>query len=147
MEKQKGFTPLERKHSSRNRFLTGFTLIEIMLVVAILSLATVFISPSNMMALEAYSKYSRSLVAQTWAGEKMWEAKEMIFESSMPEVGESAGTFSRENKIYRWQLTVDTADVDLDNLYSIQLTISWKVGPRTDQLSRFAFVQKKENLV
>jgi len=40
-----GFTPLERKHSSRNRSLTGFTLIELMLVVIIIGALVAMVMP------------------------------------------------------------------------------------------------------
>jgi len=120
----------------------GFTLIEVMLAVAILSLGTVFISQSNMMSLEVYSRYTRRLAVQAWAGEKVWETKQAILESPLPETGVTTGTFSEQNQNYHWQLEVGAAY--LDEIYSIRLDVSWRQARGDAKLSRFAFVQKQK---
>lgn len=129
----------------------GFTLVELMVVVSIVSLATAMIYQSNLIALHTYGQYLHRLSLQDFAEEKIWEAKEKILASEKaPEPGETSGVFSDDNKNYEWQLKVESM-LELNNpklpdklsFFMIRLTLRWQEGGRPMTVSRLAYVQKK----
>lgn len=123
----------------------GLTLIEVMLTVSLLSLGTVMIYQANILSLGVYGRYSHRLGLQTWAEEKIWEAKQSILESENPEAGESSGNIQHLGGNYDWksetELTWESEDKKI-SFYAIQLTISWEEEGKPTFLSRSAHLQK-----
>lgn len=122
--------------------LTGFTFVEIMVAVSILSLGTVMVHQSNLSSLDVYGRYVRRLSIQTWADEKIWEAKEAIYGSESPKFGRTSGEVVRRGKRYHWNLDIE--DTDMNDIYVIQLDVTWKEGRDQSRLARSGFVQKPE---
>lgn len=127
----------------RLRKRTGFTLIEVLVTVSILSLGMVLIFQSNMMSLHAYSLYSSRLKVQSWAEEKLWEAQESILEgegSSFP--GSTSGEELIGGKPCRWSLSIVSDSFDKVEFYTVDLKVSWKEGSRKEELLRRATLRK-----
>ena len=131
--------------------LAGFTLVEVLIAAAIFSMAMVFIVPANLMSIHVYQRYINRLVIQNWASEKIWEAKQSIFESdTLVQTGETSGEVEIENKNYAWSLNVKEIDhnpTDKNILYAIRLNISWPEGKGGGELMRNSYLVKiKEGL-
>ena len=120
----------------------GFTLIEVMVTVAILSLGTVFISQSNLTTMNVYGRYINRIAIQNWAEEKIWETKQMILESDAPETGQHSGTIQESGRTYDWQLDVEPNDTN--DVYGITLDMSWPESGKTAYLRRSAYQLKEK---
>ena len=123
-----------------SRLHAGFTFVEVLIAVSILSLGSIFIFQSNMMSLDVYGRYAHRLYAQTWADEKIWEAKAKILESDSPDAGQSSGTFAKKGRSYRWELDIE--ELDAEGFYSIALNVTWRNGSRAYGISRYDFARK-----
>ena len=120
----------------------AFTLIEVMVTVAILSLATVMISQSNLMNMKVYGRFANRMAIQNWAEEKIWEAEEEILASEAPEAGDSSGTYESENKTYQWHLSI--SEEVSQSLYSIFLTITWNDAGQEISIERFSYAHRSK---
>jgi len=119
----------------------GVTLIEVMIAVAILSLGTLIISESNMNSMNVYGRYANLVMIHDWADQKIWEAKEEIFESEIPNTGSNAGTVTRQGRNYNWRQEVSSKDKE-NELYTVSLTVEWEERGRTMNTSRYGFLFK-----
>ena len=123
----------------------GLTLIEVMLTVSLLSLATVMIYQANILSLGVYGRYSHRLGLQSWAEEKIWESKQSILESENPEAGESSGSFQHLGRDYDWKSETNLIWESEDKkiyFYDVRLTISWEEDGKPAFLYRSAHLQK-----
>ena len=120
----------------------GFTFIEVMVAVAILSLATVMLAQSNLLSLDVHARYANRLNIQNWMEEKIWEAKQNILESEAPQADEASGTVMIQHKDFRWKLKTEASDSDEVYLYDLNLT--WKEGRGNGATSRTGYIFKKK---
>ncbi len=125
---------------SNRKIPRGFTLIEVLITVSILSLGTVLIAQSNMMSLGAYGLYSDRLKVQNWAEEKLWKAQEAILAESPAD--ENSGEETIDGRAYRWSLSVTSDLYEKVEFYTIDLRVRWKEGARNDELFRRATLRK-----
>ncbi|MBI5150059.1 MAG: prepilin-type N-terminal cleavage/methylation domain-containing protein [Candidatus Omnitrophica bacterium] len=115
----------------------SFTLIEVMVATVILAVSTVWISQSFFMALNSYNYCARYLGVVAWANDKIWEAQDNLRQSGPLAVMGDSGEFTQEKKNVAWSLAY--APVGENNLYKIDLELSWKEGPRNSKLQRSAY--------
>ena len=115
----------------------GFTLIEILIAVAILSLATVFIFQSNLLSAAVYGRYASRLDIQNWAAQKIWQAKESILGSEFPDTGSNQGSVKLETRTYDWALHIEEEKTESADVYQIELKVSWMEGGQPASLERF----------
>ena len=120
----------------------GFTFIEVMVAVAILSLATVMLAQSNLLSLDVHARYANRIAIQNWAEEKIWETRQAILESETSEEKEGSGTVTIQNKDFRWKLNVKATDDEEISLIDLKLT--WKEGRGEATTSRAGYVLKKK---
>ncbi len=125
---------------------SGFTLIEILITVSIVSLATVFIVQSNLTNLSAFGRYENRLDIQQWSLEKIADTKRAILESETPESGISSGTVSGKTRPYNWKLEVTEETTKFGNVYFIDLSVSWLQGSQEVLLERHSGVLKSQTL-
>ncbi|MBI4430408.1 MAG: prepilin-type N-terminal cleavage/methylation domain-containing protein [Candidatus Omnitrophica bacterium] len=118
----------------------GFSLIEIMVAVSVLSVGTVLVLESNMMSLDVFGRYLNRLEILRWANEKISETKASLIESESPSVDISSGSIKTDRRDYGWQLEIK--DSDIPDLYSIHLDVSWDEASRTAHLYRDAYLLK-----
>jgi len=123
----------------------GFTLMEVMTATAILSLGTVFIYEAFFISLDSFNYCSNYLNVASWGDEKVWQAQDNLTRLGPQAQIEDSGVFSNRNKNFSWRLSHDLID-EAGGLYKIDLTLSWKEGPRNVKLSRAAYAkyEKKE---
>lgn len=120
----------------------AFTLVEVLVATAILSLATVTIVQSNMMNLNVYGRFSNRMGVQNWAEEKLWEAKEEIMTAESPEIGRRSGVYETEERSYDWSLEISQGESV--QLYSVLLQVRWQETGKQRLLERFSYVFKPE---
>jgi prepilin-type N-terminal cleavage/methylation domain-containing protein len=105
--------------------IKGFTLIEIMVTVSILSLGIVALYPSFFMSADAAGYAADQLLVQRWAEKKIWEEEDSFHRLLRVESPRENGTFQDGMRLFAWEKTMNSIDTDLAVL---TLTVSWKTS-------------------
>jgi prepilin-type N-terminal cleavage/methylation domain-containing protein len=121
----------------------GFTLVEVMVSTAILSLGVVFIFEAFFASLNSYNYYSTYLKFAPWMDEKIWEMQEALTHSGSAGGIATVGEFAQDNRKYIWNLNYHLID-RVASLYEINLTLSSPSGRRDKRLSRAAYAAYQE---
>lgn len=131
-----------RKKLSAKRYLLnakqGFTLVEIMVATAILSLGLVMIYQAFFISLDTFNYYLNHLNAQLWLDEKVWQIQDNFrrYESFSPI--QTSGEFIIRDKNFLWNL--DYGLIEPEELYRVSLKVSWQQSTRRVNLLRTAYV-------
>ena len=112
----------------------GFTLIEVMATVAILSLGTLLIQEGLLHLANILGHYNNYLAAQESISEKTWDIKESLFFSEEPSTGGNSGIFTESGRDFNWSINASPIS-GMDNLYSIQWSVGWMEGNKPANLS------------
>ena len=121
------------------RLKRGFTLVEIVVTVAILSFGIVTIYEALFVSMDAYGYYTHYLSTQDWMNEKLWESQSTLIESSILEEEQTSGHFIREHKKYNWTQIVSAVDPS-QGLYKVTLKLSWSEGNKQSRIEREAYL-------
>jgi len=130
-------SPIGTKKGSR-----GFTLIEVLITVSLLALATVFITQANLLSGAVYGRYANRLEVQEWAAKKIWEIKESIITTDFPDAGSTQGTLEGKTRSYQWKATIEEQKEKISELYTIALSVLWREGGQENSLDRYGAVMK-----
>jgi prepilin-type N-terminal cleavage/methylation domain-containing protein len=121
----------------------AFTLIEVMLATAVLSLGAVLIHEAFFKSLDTYNYCHNYFSVGYWLDEKIWSAQDSLKQSGPLANIERSGKFKSGNKDFSWNLSYDLA-YDTSDLYKIGLDVSWQEGSRDIKISRTAFAKYVE---
>ena len=120
----------------------GFTLIEVLLTVSLLALATVFIVQANLLSSAVYGRYTNKLEVQNWAAQKIWEIKEAILTTDFPDVSPTQGTVEGKTRSYQWKAAIEEQKEKLTELYLIRLSVLWREGGQDNSFDRCGAMMK-----
>ncbi len=116
----------------------GFTLMEIMVTVAVLAVGLTPILQAFSTSLGAFGFYADSLNTTVWIDEKIWETRHDLMMGGELPTGETSGRERIGSKEYDWMIRVAALNPD-KGLYQVNLVLSWKKGQRTRSISRTAY--------
>lgn len=116
----------------------GFTLIEVMAAVAVLSFGIVVIFETFFLSLNTYSSYSNYLKTQNWLDEKIWDMQDRLNHSSLSTMNTDSGQIRVNNKDIAWNMNVGVVDWD-ESLIEVHVNLSWQEGGRTVTSARHAY--------
>ena len=128
----------------------GFTLIEVLVTTAVLSLGIVLIYRGFFTLLDSYGYYSNYLRVAAFADEKLWQAQDALSCFGPGAGAGSSGRLNIQNKDFSWRFSVSPIEVGAGSnpplLYRIDLAVDWQEGPRTKELTRngYALFVKKD---
>lgn len=123
---------------------SGFTLIEIMLAVVILSFGLVLVLRSFATALDGITRSENVKAASYLLEEKMEEIKEKAKEEDGIKRGTSSGQFTvLTPRRCEWSLEVVPSGVDED-LNEVKLEISWQEGKSKRSLFGTTYLENKK---
>ncbi len=105
----------------------GFTLVEIMVAVSVLTAGILLIYPSFFITADAAGYATDQLTTQVWAQEKMWEEKDAILKLRGASKLEEGGSFEANNRVFAWEKTITCAG---ESLYNLNLILTWKQSGR-----------------
>ena len=118
----------------------GFTFIEVMVAVAILSLASIMVYESFFASLDLFNYYKDYLFASLWMNEKLWQAQDSLARLGRAAELEGAGEFSDKEERFSWNLSYGPSGYHED-LYKVDLVVLLKSGNRKTRLTRSAFAR------
>jgi prepilin-type N-terminal cleavage/methylation domain-containing protein len=132
--------PFNRKTGERTNRQTekGFTLLEIMVATAVLSLGIVLIYQAFFISLNSFKYYNNYLKVSSWLNEKIWEAQDNLFRLGPLAQIDSSGSLKVDNNNFYWSLSYGLID-EPQNLYKIDLVFFWQEGKRRVNLTRNAY--------
>jgi len=116
----------------------AFTLIEVMVTTAILSLGVVLIYNAFFISLDAFNYCSDYLSVAPWMDEKIWQAQEQLNSQGLSAQLPGNGQLNVNNKEFNWYLRCVPVSGEQD-LFKIDLLLSWQQGSRNKRLSRIAY--------
>ena len=115
----------------------AFTLLEVMVAAAVLSLGAVLIHEAYFISLDAYNYYANYVKTAPWMDELIWQAEDNLRQSGnlgqTPQNGELANAGSNT----AWDLSF--APLDIQDLYRIDSGLEWQAGKRKVRLTRSAY--------
>ena len=123
--------------TSRIGSKTGFTLIEVMMAVAVLSFGIVVLFQSFFICVDSVQYASNRLKAQLWLDAKMWEEADVIMRTNATALGETSGTFSLDGREFSWVKSAQAVDTDL---FGLTIDLSWKEAGKQRLLAYSTFL-------
>ena len=118
----------------------GFTFIEVMVTVAVLSLGTVMIQGGLLRAADILNRTSNTLIARQWMDEKLWQAQETLFYSGEGgSLEATSGNFSEYGRDFNWSLGASSTGIDL---YKLKLSVTWSQGGRAVEVIKEIYAAK-----
>ncbi len=117
----------------------GFTLVELMVTVAILSFGIVTIYEAFFISMDTYGYYTNYLETQDWINEQIARKRRELTEAKALEPGEMSGQIVRNNKTFHWLVTVSFINED-QSLYKVDVMLSWNQGSKKVKTSRTAYL-------
>jgi prepilin-type N-terminal cleavage/methylation domain-containing protein len=127
-----------------NKPAGGFTLVEIMVTVAVLSLGLVCVYQSLFICLDTYKYCNNYLNVLPQANEKIWLAQNALKTSGPDAQVETEGNFTNGGKVIDWWLSYLLVD-ESEYLYQITMDVKWKEANRSAWLSRTAYARYDQN--
>ncbi len=117
----------------------GFTLLEVMLTTAVMSLGAALIYQSFFISLDSFNYSETVLNTIPWMDEKIWAAQDNLSHFGPAAVLETGGELKNNSgKNIIWNLSYNPTG-GIGNLYQIDLKLSWPQDNRRIELSRSAY--------
>ncbi len=113
------------------RSITGFTLIEVMVAVAILSFGLVMLYNAFFICIDSVTYASNRLNAQIWANNKIWEERDFLLRTNSTSIAGVSGEESFGNRDFSWQKVVEPVG---DGLAELSVRLYWKEAARQRSL-------------
>ncbi len=119
----------------------GFTLVEVMATVVVLSLCTLLVQEGFLQSLGMLTRYSNALKAQLWMDEAIGSAQAELLYSETPSLGTDRGTFLAETRAFQWQVSQNMAMIGKD-LFEIEANVSWSEGNQPVRLTKKVYAEQ-----
>ncbi len=134
-----GFSPPGAPQRAKN----GFTLIEVMVAVAVLAFGLVLVYQAFFVSLDAFNYGADYLAVSPWINEKIWLARDSIRRKNLLESDSTEGEFILRNKKFNWRIQASVIDGS-SNLTAVDLEVSWKEGKREVLVARGSYARYYE---
>lgn len=123
----------------------AFTLVEIMVATAILSLGTVLIYEAFFISVNAFDYYSNYLSLAPKMDEKIWQAQNNLTCFGPVAYVQREGSFIKDNKAFGWNMSHRLiGSTKTLELYKIRFSLSWQEGERRLTLMRDAYAMYRK---
>jgi prepilin-type N-terminal cleavage/methylation domain-containing protein len=133
-----GFTPLEKTHGELNS-LTGFTFIELMTAVSILSLGLVMISRIFLSSLDYINHAASRIYVGLEADNQLWAMQDISDRSEEKCVFPLGGGAKYGGVSFGWRASVESLK-GMAGLSKMVLSFSWLEKGKNGGLTRAAYV-------
>lgn len=122
----------------------GFTLVEVLAAVCVLSLGIVMIFTSLFSSMEQARYASDYKVLAPWLEERLWDAQDNLTMFG-PQMAFSGGQLELDGRSFNWS-TASSQVAGLNELFQIDASLAWRDGKRQKIISRsmYAFYEAEE---
>ncbi|MBN1913542.1 MAG: prepilin-type N-terminal cleavage/methylation domain-containing protein [Candidatus Omnitrophica bacterium] len=121
----------------------GFTLLEAMVTVAVLSFGIVLIYEALFISLDALNYCSSYFTVSAWMSEKISQAQNTLtYLGTLPDL-DTSGDFADKNGSFSWRLSYGPIGEE-EGLYQINIDVSQHKTKRALKLSRVSYALFKE---
>lgn len=110
-----------------------------MVATAVLSFGIVSIYQALFITLDTFNYAGGYLDVIDQVQEKLWQAEDQLAGLGPEAQLETVGQFSAGTRVFDWELSYVSVDEE-EELYKIDLTVSWKSGKRRAQVNRSSYV-------
>jgi prepilin-type N-terminal cleavage/methylation domain-containing protein len=117
----------------------GFTLIELIVTIGILSFGIVTIYEALFISMDTFGFYTNYLETQDWIDEKIAEKNDELTQAQRLEAEEASGQIVRDQRTFYWTMMVSPID-EYHGLYRVDVVLSWNQGSKKAQISRVAYL-------
>ena len=117
----------------------GFTLVEVMMTVAILAFGIVSIYEALFVSMDTHGYYVHYMSTQEWIDEKIWDVQSELINSGTLIEEETSGQIMRDHKMYDWLMAISSMD-ETQGLYHIRVTLSWREGDKKVNTARETYL-------
>ena len=126
----------------------GFTLIEVMVTVSILSLSVLMIQQGLLRLANILDRQNNLLIAQEWVNEKRWDVEQALCFADEGGSSETQGVFEISGREFQWQID-SKAIPSGDKTFEISYGLNWHEGhrPVSYMEKNIASFNKKEGVV
>jgi prepilin-type N-terminal cleavage/methylation domain-containing protein len=128
----------KRKADSR-----GFTLIEVMVAVAVLSFGLVMVYQAFFIVLDSFNYSADYLEIVSWMDEKIWQAQDSIMRTGALETNTTQGEFIARNKKFEWTISSNALS-SAGNLSAVNLEVNWKEAKRKVKVNRSCYAKYEQ---
>jgi len=125
--------------ADNNRKNKGFTLVEVIMTVAILAFGIVSIYEALFVSVDTYGYYTHYFGTQDWISEKIWEVQFELIDAGVVNEEQTSGQIVRDHKTYDWLMAVTSVD-KTQGLYQVRVTLSWQEGNKKVNTTREAYL-------
>lgn len=109
----------------------AFTLLEVLITVAILSTAIVFVFRSFTTSLSS-TKFSQNITLACYLAEgKLWEIEEKQKQKTEPLIESNQDSVEMQGRTFNWQYETTLKEPDL-NIIKVNLVLSWQENTRKE---------------
>lgn len=115
----------------------GFTLIEVMVSVAMLALGVIMVYEALIRCLDGFGRYTDYFAVSSWMDEKIWQAQDAL-KNTGTFTEQTQGVYVNNNKQFSWDLSFLLLDSSA-GLYRINLKVGGQPGTKRPVLSRSAY--------
>jgi prepilin-type N-terminal cleavage/methylation domain-containing protein len=132
------------KTGNKKRKAGGFTLIEVMVAVAVLSFGLVMVYQAFFIVLDSFNYSADYLEIVSWMDEKIWQVQDSIMRTGALETNSSQGEFISRNKKFDWILFSSVLNGN-GNISAVNLEVNWKESRRKVKATRSCYAKYEQN--
>ena len=110
-------------------FKKGFSFVELMAVVVVLSLGILVVYEGYLVSLRGFDYCRNYLTVQPWIDQKMWDICDKLSRYNTLLTENTAGAFIIQNKRFNWSLNYSLLEqIKSKSLYRLELNVFWHEG-------------------
>ena len=117
---------------------SGFTLLEIMVALAVIAIALVSLLALGNRSLDIHGRLQKITVATLLAQQKMTETEHQASQSGIAVITADQGEFEKPNENYSWQRTIE--ETPLPAVKMVTVTVLWGAAEENERVDVTSFL-------
>jgi type II secretion system protein I len=123
-------------------FLVGFTLVELLVTVSILTIGVISVLRSFLSVSGAFSRSNNLFNAAWYLEKKISDIEEEAIKEEGLEAGREEGEFNIEGRRFSWLMDIEELEEE-QNLTRLFLEVAWREGNQERNISLITYLENK----